>query len=299
MRSAQAAGLGSCVIRSVVRPRASRQSASATPSSQARSRPAVGSSKIRIGVPRGAARAMERRCLRPAESVAPRSTITLVAVGLGRDEVMRVASRAACSTSPAETLRPAPSAMFSEDRAVDQQRLLRHGADLPAQASDGQAANILAVDRDAAFVRVIEPQDEAGEGGLPDAGGAGDGYRCARSDGNRHVVQRGRRVTPSAKMTRSKANAPWNREGAGLVAYSRCLVQESDDALAGRGGLGELRIEPVMTGIGPSPRASGSGAHGAAHAVTAGDAGWFHKSVMLKLHKCRGPALLRRRQDKP
>jgi len=56
------------------------------------------------------------------------------------------------------------------ERAVEQERVLGHEADRPAQGVERDASYVLAIDQDAAAVEIVEPLDQLDEGCLAGAG---------------------------------------------------------------------------------------------------------------------------------
>src|SRR5690606_14016139 len=68
-------------------------------------------------------------------------------------------------------------------RAMEERGVLRHHADLPAQAVLGHLADVLAVDLDPAALRVAEPQQQVDEARLAGAGAADDADLLAGADG--------------------------------------------------------------------------------------------------------------------
>ena len=76
------------------------------------------------------------------------------------------------------------------DRAREQHRILRHEADVVAQRSQRERADVMAVDQDPPFVRVVEARDQAGERRLAGAGGADDGDDLAWSGIEGDLLQR-------------------------------------------------------------------------------------------------------------
>ena len=67
------------------------------------------------------------------------------------------------------------------DRAVQQGGVLRHHGDLRAQALLPDAGDVLAVDQDAALLRLEEAQEQVDERGLADAGAADEADLLARA----------------------------------------------------------------------------------------------------------------------
>ena len=69
------------------------------------------------------------------------------------------------------------------DRIVEQHGVLRHHADRRAQAVLGHVADVLPVDQDAALGHVVEPEQQAADGGFARARSARRSPACARRDG--------------------------------------------------------------------------------------------------------------------
>lgn len=77
------------------------------------------------------------------------------------------------------------------ERVVEQHRLLRHDAEVAAQAGDRDVADVGAVDGDGAAVGVVEAEEQAQQRRLAAAAFADDGDGRARWDVERDVFQRG------------------------------------------------------------------------------------------------------------
>ena len=73
-------------------------------------------------------------------------------------------------------------------RAVEQDRLLLHDRDLRAQAGLRHAGDVVAVDRDAPAIHVVQPLDQLDERGLARAGEADQPDLLARADGDAEPV---------------------------------------------------------------------------------------------------------------
>ena len=75
------------------------------------------------------------------------------------------------------------------DRAVEQERLLQHHADLLAQGLQSTAPARRAVDQDLPLVRVVEAAEQVDQRGLAGAAGADQADHLARLDDEADVVQ--------------------------------------------------------------------------------------------------------------
>ena len=81
--------------------------------------------------------------------------------------------------------------------AREEERLLRHDAELAAERLDGHVAQVEAVDAHAPRGRVVEARDELGDGRLPRAGRPDERHRLAGVDVEVDVAQhRDRGVVP-------------------------------------------------------------------------------------------------------
>jgi len=114
----------------------------------------VASSRIRMGGFFTNARAIERRWRSPPESIRPRSpTLAAKPSGLAsmKSSACAFAAAARISSSVASGR---PTRKVLADRAVEQQHLLEHHADVSAQRRKLQAAISIAVDLDRARLRI-------------------------------------------------------------------------------------------------------------------------------------------------
>ena len=75
------------------------------------------------------------------------------------------------------------------DRAVEEERILQHRRDLASEALDRDVVDIMAVDQNAAFIRLVEARDQLCHGGLADAGGTDERQHFAGSAVERDVLQ--------------------------------------------------------------------------------------------------------------
>src|SRR5665213_3579608 len=128
MRVASRTVASRCAMTKVVRPFITSSSASVTRASVTGSRALVASSRIRIGGSLSKARAMASRWRSPPES-------------------RRVAHVGVAGVRLAD-------AQILGDRAVEQQRLLEHDADIVAQPGEREIADIDAIDFDKARLRI-------------------------------------------------------------------------------------------------------------------------------------------------
>ena len=107
----------------------------------------VNSSRIRMLGLRRIARASAIRCFCRRTACGPLADARLVAAGQFDDEVVGEGLRAASSTSSALRPRDAVGDVVV-NRVVEQERLLRHHADLLPQAPQVHLAQVVAVDQD-------------------------------------------------------------------------------------------------------------------------------------------------------
>ena len=130
----------------VVRPTMSRSSASRITASVRESIDAVGSSRIRMPAFFRNARAMQSRWRSPPDRRTPRSPICVsYPSGKVRDEFVRVGG--GCGRD--DLVRRGVEAAVADvvgDRAREQQRLLRHDADVVAERLERERADVAAVD---------------------------------------------------------------------------------------------------------------------------------------------------------
>jgi hypothetical protein len=100
----------------------------------------------------------------------------------------RRAARAASSDFLPTGLHPAVGDVVIQ-AVVEQHRVLRHDADVLAQAGLGDLADVLAVDEDAAGSDIEEAEQQARQGRFAGAAGAHHGQLAAGGDGEADVVQ--------------------------------------------------------------------------------------------------------------
>ena len=89
------------------------------------------------------------------------------------------ASVAAAVTSSSVASGPAEADVV-HDRVAEQEGVLQHDADLPAQAGARHIAHVEAVDRTAPPRHIVEARDQVDDGGLAGAGRADDRDGLAR-----------------------------------------------------------------------------------------------------------------------
>ena len=155
------------------------------------------------------------------------------------------ATRAAASTS--SWLAPGPAVGdVGGHRVVEQDRVLRHDADGPAQAELGHVAHVLAVDADGAAADLVEAEQEPHQGRLA---------RARRAD-HRHLVpgrdleadaleDRPARVVVEARRRRSARCRPRTASGraSGASAISGCEREQAVDVLEVGQRLAQLAVE--------------------------------------------------------
>ncbi len=90
----------------------------------------------------------------------------------------------------ARGVRPAVGDVLG-DRAVEQERLLQHDADVAAVFLDREGADVGAVDRDRPFGDVVEAADEVDDRGLARPARPDQPDHLARPDGKVHFLQDG------------------------------------------------------------------------------------------------------------
>ena len=101
------------------------------------------------------------------------------------------AARAAASICSPGRLGPAVGDVVA-DGGVEQQHVLRHDADLAAQAVERHGGDVDAVDRDPARRGFVQAHQQMGERALAGAVGADDGDGFPGGDGEIDVLQRRR-----------------------------------------------------------------------------------------------------------
>ncbi len=123
------------------------------------------------------------------------------------------------------------------DAAVKQERVLVHHRNHGANLGEGKRTQILSANADAAFVRVIETQQQAHDRGFPAARGADDADPLARGDLNVEPLVNdapGRRVGEADILEGDRRLQRCGKVRIGRVGDQRPVVQYGVDAL-GRG----------------------------------------------------------------
>ena len=116
---------------------------------------------------------------------------------------------------------------------MEQQRVLEHEADLAAQRLEREETNVLAVDRDLAAQRVVEPRDEADERRLAGAGVADERRALARFDDEVDVLEHQAVRLIAERDVRELDAALEARRALGVGAFANLAVdrQQLADAL--------------------------------------------------------------------
>ena len=142
------------------------------------------------------------------------------------------AGRAAAIISSRRRLGPAVEDVVG-DRAVQQRGVLRHHADLAAQALLARLGDVLAVDQDAAAFDVVEAQQQIDERRLAGAGAADEPDLFARRDAQREAFDHAARLCRSGTSRRrseSRRAAPPS-VGASGASSTRARLREGAHAL--------------------------------------------------------------------
>lgn len=137
-------------------------------------------------------RAMATRCFSPRQLQAALADHRFVAVGQAQDEVVDMGQL----RRPLDFLdRGAGTAIGDvvEDRVVEQDGVLRDDTDGGAQRRLRDGRDVLAVDQDAARVRIVEAEQQPADGRFSGAAGADDGDRAPGRDREGHPFRIGRR----------------------------------------------------------------------------------------------------------
>ena len=149
------------------------------------------------------ARARAVRCFWPAgEGDAALAHEGLEPLG----ELRHVLGRAAPPPPPSARARSRPSSAgmpeghVLADRLREEERLLRHVADGPAQRGQGELAHVVAVHEHRARRRLEQARDEGHQRALAGAGGPDDGHRGARGHLEVDVAQHGPAVVGEGEV---------------------------------------------------------------------------------------------------
>ena len=138
--------------------------------------------------------------------------------------------------SQSPTWLDAGDAQVLGDRAVEQQHLLEHHADIPPQRRQLQRADIHAVDLDDAGLRIEGAMQQRDRGRFAGAGRADQRDGLAGQGGKRNVLDR----RPLAVIGKrdvvefDEAGEPAGIHGVGPVAYGRHRVQHVEEFLQAR-----------------------------------------------------------------
>ena len=193
------------------------------------------------------ARARASRCFWPPEMLAAQlADARLVAARQVHDEV--VGEGLAGRRLHLLRRRP-PRAVGDvvEDRVVEQDHLLRHDADLLAQAAQVDGAEVVAVDEDAAVVGVVEARQQAQQrrscrsrSARPRRSSRRRGRRDGCSSGSaapgrRRSRRRGTRCStaPSRPLPRRDVRPDRQARAVAVAADARLAVEEGEDAVGG------------------------------------------------------------------
>ena len=167
--------------------------------------------------------------------------VRVVAVGELRDERVRLRGAGGRLHVGVGRVRPAVGDVLT-DGAAEQGGLLQHDADLPPQRLQRDAADVGAVDGDAAGGDVIEARDQVDDRALAGPGRADDGQRLGGSGAEAHLAQH-RRADPEVAEGHPLERQPFaqrrQRGGAGLLLHLRLGVQDLEDPLGAGGCLGD------------------------------------------------------------
>src|SRR6185437_16240089 len=160
-----------------------------------------------LGVPQDGAGDRDALAFAAGQAVAALADAGAVAVVLLDDEVVGV-GRPRRRHDVAEGGVGAGVGDVLGDRAVEEEGVLQHDADLIAQVAQAEFLQADSVDEYLSVVRVIEAANQINEGALAGAGLADEADHLARL--NRDVEILEDRLTPLvAKLTSRNSTAPW------------------------------------------------------------------------------------------
>ena len=129
------------------------------------------------------------------------------------------------------------------DRRIEQERLLRHH---PEQAPVGclrQSPEVEAVDRDRSAVRIVQPEDQVGEGRLAGAAGADERRDLALRDLEAHAAQHRLALVGEGHVFDDDAIAK-RRDGLWSILHSRPQDEQLGDPARG----GQRRLHRRVRG---------------------------------------------------
>ena len=119
---------------------------------------------------------------------------------------------------------------------VEERRILRDDANLPAQAAQVHRADIGAVDQDKAVIRIVKPRDQADQRRLAAAVSAHQGDRLAEADFQMYVRQnRPSRLVREADITEFDGGSMLGQPRRGRIRdHTRLAIDESKDPVGCR-----------------------------------------------------------------
>src|SRR5262249_45885457 len=160
MRSACMMVASRCAIAIVVRPRQSSAIASCTWRSDSASSAAVASSSRMMGAFLISARDRDALAFAAGELEPVLTDLGGVAVGEAHDEVVGMGGLGGGNDLGFARAGPAEGDVVAH-RGAEQERVLAHEGDLPAQRAARDRGDVLAVDDDGAALRLVEAHDQA------------------------------------------------------------------------------------------------------------------------------------------
>ena len=129
------------------------------------------------------------------------------------------------------------------DGGAEQNRLLQHEPDLPAQRLAREVLNLDPVEEDGSLLGLVQAQDQADDGGFSRARRSHEGQAATRRDGERDVPQDVPAVAIIERDALERDLAPEapRIDGIGRVLDLRLDVQDFRDAVCAGHGLRHLR----------------------------------------------------------
>src|SRR5690606_30086193 len=127
----------------------------------------------------------------------------------GHDEIMRIGGDGGGDDVVVGGVGPA-IAQILPDSAAEEIDVLLHHADHSAERSEGDIAEIQAIDRDCAGIDTVKPGDEGTERRLADARWPDQGDELAGADGEREIAEHRPILTGVAKIDSVEGDGPRN-----------------------------------------------------------------------------------------
>ena len=217
----------------------------------------------------------------------------LVAVRQRLDEVVRIGGAGGGDEVGLAGI-GAAEAQVLLDRAVEQIGVLRHHRDQPAHRFRIERAQVLAADADRAALRIVQPQQQADDGGFAGAAGADDADALAGGDVEGEAPMRRAPAAGIGEVDRFECDAPFPTlpRFAGEGAMNS-LSREAGESWGGGARRGDRRVQQRVDAGRRRLAGQALVQHGAQLAQRAEDfrAGHQHDQQRLEAHLAMADAI--------